>query len=217
MESARVPPALEASSASPMSTNPLPRAARVVFLVWLLLALGLAATKALQGALPLIGVLAFTAIGGSLLAWRRSPALRAWTAGLDLRVPLLIHVSRLGFGALFLVEYAAGRLPATFAERGGYGDLVAGGLALVAVAAWSTARLGRPLAWLFSVVGLVDILVVFATAQLGVLRDQDPLLIGAIARLPYALLPTVVVPLVILSHLLIIQRLRAGAAPTRSR
>ena len=121
--------------------------------------------------------------------------------------------------AQFLVELAAGRLPALFAERGGYGDILAGALAIVALFAAGRPHATRPqadsgarraLVWLFSLVGLVDILAVVATAQVLALVDHDQQIITAIGQLPYALLPTVVVPLVILSHLLVMQRLLAS-------
>ncbi|MCC6622367.1 MAG: hypothetical protein IT385_13980 [Deltaproteobacteria bacterium] len=198
----------------------VPRPALVALLAWLALAATVSATGLLQRVLPLTAALFATAVIGTLVAWRRSAALRAWTQGLDLRVPILLHVIRIGFGALFLAELAAGRLPATFAERGGYGDILAGALALIAALAIGrppagraqpASASGRLWGWAFSVVGLAVILLVFATAQVGALAERDPLIIGAIGRLPYSLLPTLVVPLVVLTHVLVMQRLRAAA------
>jgi len=203
----------------------IPRPLLFAALGWLALALVIAATGVLQRFLPLIPLMFVTLLATTLFAWHRLASFRAWTTGLDLRVPILLHVSRIVFGALFLVELAAGRLPALFAERGGYGDLVAGALAIVAAIAAGRPRVrnhapdarlqpaskaGRALVWVFSIVGLVDIALVFMTAQVLAFVHHDAQLIAAIGSLPYALLPTVVVPLVVLTHLLVIQRLRAA-------
>jgi len=197
----------------------VPRSALLAALAWLCGALVLGASGLLRQSPAFIAVGFAIAFGGTLVAWRRSRALRAWTDGLDLRWPILLHVTRIGFGVLFLVELAAGHLPRSFAERGGYGDILAGALAIVAAFAAGragadqpTSPAGRVTVLAFSFVGLADILLVFATAQFGVLVDHDPLLLEAVGHLPYSLLPTVVVPLVILSHLLVLQRLRARAA-----
>lgn len=197
----------------------VPRSVLVALLGWLVLAFGSGATGVLDVAPPLIGVLFVIAVGGTLVAWRRSTTFRAWTQGLDLRVPIALHVTRIAFGAMFLVELSAGHLPATFAERGGYGDILAGGLAVLAVVLVGRRREGRQpstgpgrvSAWVFSVLGLADILLVFGTGQYLVFIARDPLVVGAIGRLPYALLPTFVVPLVVLTHLLVMQRLRIAA------
>lgn len=217
------PPALTSSAPlAPALTPPtrlrdVPRPVLFAGLGWLALALVVAHSGIFQRVLPLIALMFATALATTLITWRRSSAFRAWTSGLDLRVPILLHVTRIGFGVLFLVELAAGRLPALFAERGGYGDILAGLLAIIAALAigphgrghtLSTPR--RALAWLFSIVGLVDIAMVFITAQVMVLVDGDRQLLAAIGHLPYSLLPTVVVPLVVLTHLLIMQRLRAA-------
>jgi len=214
------------TAAPPTRLRDVPAPIVIGSLAWLAIALVLAATGVFQHALPLVPLTTLTAVAGSLIAWRRSAALRAWTAGLDLRVPILLHVARIGFGVLFLFELAAGRLPAVFAERGGYGDIIAGALAIVAaVAAGSRhgarrqadSRRRRAIIWVFSIFGLLDILVVFATAQVEGLVHQNPLILGAIGRLPYSLLPSVVVPLVIVSHMLVMQRLRALGRGTLAR
>jgi len=215
--SARTSPPLAPVSVPPTRLRDVPRPMLFAALAWLVLALVVAQSGIFQRVLPLIALMFATAVTTTLVTWHRSAALRAWTSGLDLRVPILLHVARIGFGVLFLVELAAGRLPALFAERGGYGDILAGLLAIVAALAigpygrgqaLSTPR--RALAWLFSIIGLVDIAMVFMTAQVMVLVDGDQQLLAAIGSLPYSLLPIVVVPLVVLTHLLVMQRLRAA-------
>ncbi|MFO0749619.1 MAG: hypothetical protein U1F43_28705 [Myxococcota bacterium] len=201
---------------NPSATLPrptLPLVHRAVALGWLALAIALGASGAYAAVRPLVPGLFAVAVASTLLAWRRSPALRAWSDALDLRGPILFHVVRVGFGALFLVELAAGRLPAYFAEKAGIGDIIAGALALVAaLAAGRTplTRVRRAVVLVWCLFGLVDILTVLVTAQYGFLVLGDLQIAATLGRLPYALLPTVVVPLVVLSHLLVLQRLRAA-------
>lgn len=203
--------------ASSTRLRDVPRPLLLGTVLWTAFALILAATGALGRELWLVPLLVVSPIVGTVLVWRRWSPFRQWTDGLDLRWPILFHLVRIAFGALFLVEYAAGRLPATFAERGGYGDILAGLLAIVAAivagkpnsaSAQPASRSGRAVVFAFSVVGLIDILLVLATAQVGIVIDKDPQLLAVLPHLPYSLLPSVVVPLVILTHILTLQRLR---------
>jgi hypothetical protein len=180
--------------------------------IWIVAAL-LAAATGLVAALPrpLIPLIIWSPVLAAVLAWRRSPTVRAFVADVDLRLPVLFHVVRVFFGAAFLVEAAAGRLPSSFAHVAGPGDLVAGALALpAALLATRRDQTSRALLFGWNLLGLVDILAVFLSAQrlLLVLRDERFLL--AFQRLPFSALPVLVVPLVLLTHLLIFVRLRAS-------
>lgn len=133
---------------------------------------------------------------------------RAWapladvSARLSTRAILLGHALRAPIGALFLVEHALGHLPATFAIRAGWGDLAAGlgALALALTAPSSQRGASRRLVIAWGLFGLGDILLVVGTAGYLAVGLRDPLLLSAFDRFPYGLLPTVVVPLVISSH-----------------
>ena len=148
------------------------------------------------------------------LYWRRSPSLQAWTGQLDLRGPIVWHVVRVYFGARFLQLHAAGELPGAFAVTAGWGDIVAGALALPA--AWAVSRPAARrwvLAW--NALAFADILfVVFNAARLFLTARES---MSAFTLLPLRLLPLFIVPLVILTHLLVFARLRragrAAAAP----
>jgi hypothetical protein len=89
-----------------------------------------------------------------------------------------------------------------FADRAGWGDIAIGLLAL----ALAFTPLRRRSVVAFSVIGLVDILLALGTGSYLMVIARDPLMLAAIARLPYALLPLVVVPIVIGAHLLVLAR-----------
>ena len=102
-------------------------------------------------------------------------------------------------GMVFLVPGVVDQpLPEDFANPAAYGDLAAGLLALSAIVAlrskWSVAI---PLVWIFSVVGTVDLLYA--------LRHVD-----VAPRFGAAwFIPTMLVPLLLVTHFLIFQRLLA--------
>jgi hypothetical protein len=191
----------------------LPRSALVAAAAWLAIAVALASSGLVLSFPPMVPLLLAGTVAACIISWRRSHALRRWTNALDLRWPILYHVVRIFFGGLFLIELAAGNLPSSFALHAGIGDIAAGLLAIAAAIAVGprTHELTggrRRLVWVFSILGLADILSVVVSAQIGILVLGDPLLLGAFAELPYPLLPTIIVPLVIVTHLLVIQRLR---------
>jgi hypothetical protein len=136
---------------------------------------------------------------------------RAFADGIDLRVAVLYHLVRVLFGVLFLWEMRAGRLPAAFAMIAGPGDIAAGLLALPA--AWLVTRSGesaRRLALVWNVFAFADILAVFGSAQRMLFLERDLRFFALMRTLPYATLPVLVVPLILLTHLLIFQRLRGA-------
>lgn len=177
--------------------------------VWIVAALVAAATG-LVAALPrpLIPLIIWSPVLAAVLAWRRSPAVRTFVADLDLRLPVLFHVVRVFFGAAFLVEAAAGRLPPSFAHVAGPGDLVAGALALpAALLAARRDPTSRALLFGWNLLGLIDILAVFLSAQRLLLVLRDERFLHAFQRLPFSTLPVLVVPLVLITHLLVFVRL----------
>lgn len=193
---------------------------------WGLLALWSAAALAfsISGALgalprPMIPALIWTPVIACVVAYRRGGSLRALVRDVDLRAPVLFHVVRIFFGAAFLLEMSAGRLPAAFARVAGPGDIVAGALALPAAYLASRADpRARALVLAWNALGLADILAVFLTAQRLLFLEGDATMVRAFSRFPYAALPTLVVPLVILTHLAVFARLRArDGAQSRSK
>jgi hypothetical protein len=149
-----------------------------------------------------------------LLTAGLAPPFRRFVERVDLRALVLFHLTRF-VGVYFLVLHARGELPWAFAVPGGWGDIAvaASGLLLV-LGARPDCSAGRRAYVVWNVVGLLDILGVVVTASRLALADPESM--RALLRLPLSLLPTFVVPIVIATHLLMLQRL-ARAAPARSR
>jgi hypothetical protein len=176
--------------------------------VWAIVALAIGISGALDHA-PLLAP--FYMIGSvvTAIALYRYAPFRQWANELSLARLIALHAIRLPIGCVFLWQYAHDRLPGTFAIRGGIGDIAIGMLALFTLAA------GVQRTWLvrlFSILGLVDIIVVAATGMYLFVRVREPLMTAAVPTMPYALLPLVIVPIVITTHLLVLARTRRGDA-----
>jgi len=140
------------------------------------------------------------------------PAARAWVFGVDVRAIVALHLIRL-VGIYFLLLYARGELPRAFALPAGWGDIAVGLFAgaLLAIGPPANPR-RRTLYRLWNLLGLIDILLVVATAaRIGL---ADPASMRRLLQLPLSLLPTFIVPLIIASHLLLAERLSPRAAIT---
>lgn len=123
---------------------------------------------------------------------------------LDLRVLVLVHVTRF-VGFYFLQLYAQGELPYAFAVPGGWGDIIVAGLAIVVTFLPLPDPLRLRAISIWNVIGAIDILLVVATAAR--LALEDPSSMHALTYLPLSLLPTFLVPLIIASHVVILVRL----------
>jgi hypothetical protein len=159
----------------------------------------------------LIGVLT-TAL---LVALWQLPELRRWVLGLDLRILVGVHLVRV-VGAYFLVLQGRGLLPGAFAQPAGWGDLAVAALA-VPVLLWalpvrSRGRWRALFAW--NAVGLLDILVAVGTAARVILTEDD--FFARLPGLPLGLLPTFVVPLIIVTHVMLFVRLAQLRNPARA-
>ncbi len=135
-------------------------------------------------------------IGYGLLAkWYVAPRLAALPLH-DALIPLLfLHAFR-HVGMVFLVPaVVAPTLSPAFALPAAYGDLLAGLLALLAMVALRTRwPLALPLAWLFNIVGTLDLLNAFYQ---GISRDVGPHLGSA------WYIPTFGVPALYVTHFMI--------------
>ena len=184
-----------------------------VSIVWLIAAAAFGAAgvfEPLRPPAPQIILISLTVL--TLLVTASLGPLRRWAATVDLRVLVFLHLTRVLAGAWFLVLYRRGQLPYAFAVPGGIGDIVVGLLALwllVAVTP-STAR-GRWIYAAWNVLGLIDILFVVATATRIALGD--PVALAPLLRLPLAVLPTWLVPLIIASHVIVAVRLARTREP----
>jgi hypothetical protein len=178
--------------------------ARVVFWVWFGLAVAAGHFRLLQR-LPALGVPGVIALltAAVLYAYFRLPAVRQWFDSIDLRTLVLFHLTRF-VGIYFLVLYQRGELPRAFAIPGGIGDIIVATMALPVALAPLDANLRLRAVVIWNVVGLIDILLVAATAAR--LNLASPGEMRALTSLPLSLLPTLLVPLIIATHAIIFAR-----------
>lgn len=162
---------------------------------------------ALQPPVPQIILAALTL--ALVLFYNLSGSFRSWAWQLDLRALLSLHLTRF-VGFYFLLLCRRGELPRAFAVPAGLGDIFVASLALFLIA---LPRKDRRIYLAWNVAGLIDILFVVAiAARLGL---RDPASMQNLFRLPLSLLPTFLVPLIIVSHLFVFVRLR-NASPLPS-
>ena len=133
------------------------------------------------------------------------PALQRRPRAEALRPLLLLHAFRF-VGLAFLVPgVVSPDLPDGFARPAAYGDLTTSILALLAIATLRS-RPGTSVVWVFNIVGTVDLLNAFYQAdRLGV--GIAPGLQGAAY-----FIPTVLVPLLLVTHALVFRILLSSDA-----
>jgi hypothetical protein len=166
---------------------------------------------------PLIPIFALAAFASAAASVRWFPALRQAVASASVPALIGVQVYRV-VGVLFILLLAQGQLPAHFAEPAGWGDIVAGLTALpVAIVLARRLAGARALAIAWNVYGLLDLIVAVGMGT-GVLAPY--LLPGVSGRLPAAaamgvfplmLIPTFVVPLSAILHVIALARLRRAA------
>jgi hypothetical protein len=127
------------------------------------------------------------------------PALRERSRAEALRPLLLLHSFRF-IGLAFLVPgVVSPDLPHGFARPAGYGDLIAAVLALLALAMLRS-RLGIALVWVFNLWGSADLLYAYYLGRVAI--GIEPGQLGAAY-----FIPTVVVPLLLTTHVLVFRLL----------
>jgi hypothetical protein len=141
------------------------------------------------------GVLAALIIATALIRPLRNRAL-----AIDVRYLIAFHFTRF-IGFYFLYLYNRGELPRNFAVFGGWGDIA---VSFLAIAVIFVPR-SRSFLALWNLLGLADILAVVVTAA----RDEAavPGSMHQLDHLPLLLLPTLIVPLIIFTHGLMLFRL----------
>ncbi len=188
-----------------MNTD-LNRRVMLTLLGWFCLAISLAGWFHNASA-PAVAATVWTLTVLVLLAcWKITP-IKVWALNVDVRWPLLFHLTRLLAGFYFLLLCERGQLPCAFARPAGWGDIIVAFLALVVVVLMWT-PFAKALLLIWNSIGLIDIIfVVFSALRFG-LKDRQSM--HALRELPLSLLPTFLVPLIIASHVLIFVRLGRG-------
>jgi len=167
-----------------------------------------------------LGVAVALPIATFIVLTLRSPALRRSLESIPLASLVGVNVIR-AFGAVFVILFAEGRLPAPFAPVAGWGDILVGITAVpVALLAYKTGTEARSRILVWNTFGLLDLV---AAVALGVTSSPGPLQLihaepGAdlMTTLPWLLIPGFLVPLLASTHLAVFYRLRASGTASAS-
>ncbi|HUZ96300.1 MAG TPA: hypothetical protein VMU57_15450 [Edaphobacter sp.] len=196
----------------------------ILLVVWFLAELVPASLGFFQGATPRIPMIQFgmliPPVIVALLFWRWRLLRRVieavpqkWIAGVQFyRV----------MGVIFLVLYAAGKLPGIFAFPAAIGDILTGLFAPVVGTAYARnpqAAAGRLGAW--NLFGIADLIV---AVGLGFLTSPSPLQMLSLDKpnelvtaFPLVMVPVFLVPLAVLLHLASLKKLRQSATAQTAR
>lgn len=174
--------------------------------MWFLIALIIGASGLIASIPPPFpqAVLVFLVSLLLILLWK-SISFGRWSLNVDIRVLLLIHLTRF-VGIYFLILYSRAELPYDFAVIGGWGDIIVAATSLLVLLFSPTSGLiGFVIYFVWNLFGFIDILFVVITA--GRLAIANPQSMMALTKLPLSLLPTFLVPIIIYSHIVFIIRL----------
>jgi len=192
-----------------MNQNPGIRKSRATLILLSILALwglavAVAAQTGLYGVIPPLLLAPLIALGivAPVIVYALSAGFRAYIEALGLRALTAFHIWRIGAALIFFWYGAHNLLPEVFVRNAGWGDLVAGFLAL-GVTVLPESR-GRYL--VFHIVGFADFVVAVGTG-LAMFLLHDPRMAG-IQTLPMALIPLYGVGISGASHIMAFDLLR---------
>ena len=179
--------------------------------VWLVAALMIGASGVL-GRLPVPPpaiAIGLTILVLLVIRVSRSARDGAWALGPSALV--VFHLTRIAAGAYFLLLHSRGVLPGEFAIPAGWGDIAVGvaAIGVLALCLPVRTRAQRVGLIVWNTAGLIDILGVLGNGAR--IFASDPAFGVPFTALPLALLPTFVVPLVIVSHVLLFRWSAAGS------
>jgi len=160
-----------------------------------------------------LGAAAVLPVFAFLIWYRRSNEFRQFIQNVDLRILTLAQTWRVG-GIIFLMLYWRGVLPGAFALSAGWGDVAIGATApLIAWAIASRRNSSHELFVFWNLFGIADLI---TAVSLGVLSSATPLGILAgeattevMGQFPLSLIPTFLVPLFLIFHLISLRQIRA--------
>ena len=156
---------------------------------------------------PLVPAPVVVGLVGLLAAYGVSRPFRSWVETADLRALTLFHAWRIPAGVAFLMLGAQGAIPSLFATLAGWGDVIAGVLALGAPLWHNRSRAHR---WYtgFHLFGMADFVVAVGTGFVFSVLGEP--LMDAVKVLPLALVVGFGVPVTGAFGLMTLDRLRRG-------
>jgi hypothetical protein len=168
-------------------------------------------TSGHTASVPLIAV-ALVPIATFAIWATASPGFRRYALSLDPRLATLVHAWRAA-GFMFLALAAYGILPRTFALPAGWGD-IAIGITAPFVAAYLATPRHRSLfiAWHFA--GLLDLVMAIGLGVLSTTRGSG-IGMAAMTRLPLSLVPSFIVPLLAVAHIIAIAEATGWASQSQ--
>lgn len=149
-----------------------------------------------------------------LVGWYMWPRFRKAIESLPLTALIGVNALRLG-GVFFLILWAQGQLSAPFAPLAGWGDIITAVAAVfLAIAAAGFLPLSRKLLKAWNVFGAFDLIVAVTLAFFSVPGApwrifMDPPGTAIFGTLPWVGVATMLVPLYLMTHFVIWQKLRA--------
>jgi hypothetical protein len=174
---------------------------RVFVLSWLFVAVLIGYSGLLRNTRLPMPALAMAITLTLLLAIALRRDYRERVISMGVRALIALHLTRF-VGIYFLWLYNQGLLPRNFAVPAGWGDIVVALLAVVVLVAFRPQTpSGRTAILIWNVIGLTDILMVLARG--AEMARTDPLFQAGFTALPLSLLPTFIVPLIIVTHIVI--------------
>ena len=184
------------------------RSSALLALAWLTGAVAISASGLLAGTegpqrLLMPGLIVLP-VAVFALAWKSSTDFRSWMRGIDTGLLVILHSWRM-VGLGFLFPHAHDVLPGLFAWLAGVGDMLAAFGACSSAARYSGAgRCTRSTLPAWNSFGLLDFVIAVSVGT--VLRSSyfgGAVSTDAMAQLPLSLVPTVIVPLYVITHLVI--------------
>jgi hypothetical protein len=179
--------------------------------LWIGLQVALAAGGVFTAAIPLLGLAVVLPPVVALLALARSTTFRAAMLGLPVRLLTGLNIGRV-VGGFFVILAAQGRLGGPFPQSAGWGDLLTG-LFAIPLTIFAGSLRNRVALGGWNLFGFLDLA---AAGVLGILSaDGSPvqfIQIGAgstaVLTLPWVVIPTVLVPFYLTTHVLVFVQLR---------
>jgi len=186
-----------------------------ILVVWFLLAVGgsLLGVFDSEPSPPLpLGLAAVIPVALFAFCYLTSVRFQEFVLSLDLRILAAAQTWRVG-GIVFLILYQHGALPGVFAIPAGWGDIVIGITAPIVAWYWRRPFPSKTfIVW--NVLGSLDLVL---AVILGVLASRTPVGILAgdvttrlMGQFPFSLIPTFFVPLLLILHLISLNRVQKG-------